>query len=394
MRILYAAMKYDYGRPEQGFGFEHYNFYDSLTHMGHDVVYFDYMTVLQKQGRDSMNRRLLDMVRSERPDLMMTVLFKEEFDPAVLREAGKHTATFNWFCDDHWRFDTFSRHWAPHFTWIVTTAAGAVPKYAALGMHHVIKSQWGCNHFLYRRSDLPLKYDVTFVGQPHGNRPRIIEALRKAGINVQVWGNGWESGRVDQEIMINIFNQSRINLNLANASVSGDGTTVSAPALPKASFRHQVSRALDALPFGRSVKSLTKPWRNDVRIAATARAHAEIQSSATETYSEQIKGRNFEVPGCGGFLLTGKADNLDQYYVDGKEIVTFLHIDDLIAKVKYFLKHEEERSAIAHAGYLRTLRDHTYANRFSDIFRQMGMPNHLCSAGRLESGSGSTQEVA
>jgi spore maturation protein CgeB len=58
MRILYAAMKYDYGKPEQGFSFEHYNFYHSLLYMGHDILYFDYMTLMQQHGRDGMNRRL------------------------------------------------------------------------------------------------------------------------------------------------------------------------------------------------------------------------------------------------------------------------------------------------------------------------------------------------
>jgi len=51
MLILYCGMKYDYGRPAQGYSFEHYNFYDALVNMGHDVLYFDFMTLLQSTGR-------------------------------------------------------------------------------------------------------------------------------------------------------------------------------------------------------------------------------------------------------------------------------------------------------------------------------------------------------
>ena len=47
---------------------------------------------------------------------------------------------------------------------------------------------------------------------------------------------------------------------------------------------------------------------------------------------------------------------------------------DLIEKVRYYLTHEDERAAIARAGYERTMRDHTYARRFSEIFKQIGMP--------------------
>ena len=50
--------------------------------------------------------------------------------------------TFNWFCDDHWRFDSYTRHWAPHFGHPVTTSHGAVEKYRAAGIGNVILSQW------------------------------------------------------------------------------------------------------------------------------------------------------------------------------------------------------------------------------------------------------------
>ena len=42
MKILYAASKFDYGIPARGYSFEHYNFYDSLVGMGHEVEYFDF----------------------------------------------------------------------------------------------------------------------------------------------------------------------------------------------------------------------------------------------------------------------------------------------------------------------------------------------------------------
>ena len=392
MRILYAGMKYDYGRPEQGFGFEHYNLYDSLRHMGHDVLYFDYMTLVQKHGRDGMNRRLLEVSRAEKPDLMMAILFKDEFDPAVLRELSTTIPTFNWFCDDHWRFDNYSCQWAPCFTWAVTTAASALPKYAALGHRNVIKSQWACNHSLYRKLDLPLRYDVTFVGQPHGNRRSIIDALRGAGIRVHVWGAGWESGRISQDDMIRVFNQSRINLNLANASVPVAGGTEQPEPASNAfhpGLRSRISRALDRIPFGSRMKAMTRAWRlTPGHVASTS--EGSVAADVSEVgYSEQIKGRNFEVPGCGGFVLTGRADNLEQYYENEKEIVCFDNRDDLIEKIRYYLAHENERAAIAQAGYDRTLREHTYAHRFKDIFSRMGMPALL----NVEVGPGDTLEV-
>ena len=42
--------------------------------------------------------------------------------------------------------------------------------------------------------------------------------------------------------------------------------------------------------------------------------------------------------------------------------------------MRHFLRHEEERAAIARAGYERTMREHTYVHRFCDIFRAAGLP--------------------
>jgi spore maturation protein CgeB len=335
MRILYVGMKYDYGKPEQGYSFEHYNFFDSLVNMGNDVIYFDFMTLMQQHGRDWMNDRLLEVAKNENADLMFTVLFQEELDKNIVKKiSSSDMITLNWFCDDHWRFDNFSREWAPYFDYVITTAASALPKYDAIGYKNVIKSQWACNNFLYNKLDLPLKYEATFVGQPHGNRRAIIRALKDAKINVQTWGNGWESGRVTQEEMIKIFNQSRINLNLSNSS---NNILLS------------------------KLKTLLKLNKNE----------------SLSKQNDQIKGRNFEIPGCGGFVLTGKADNLGDYYVDGKEIVCFESINDILEKINYFTVHDDERARIAKAGYERTLREHTYVHRFNDIFGKVGLEKQL-----------------
>jgi len=371
MLILYAAMKFDYGKPEQGYSFEHYNFHDSLLHMGHDILYFDFMTLLQSRGRDGMNRRLIEVAKAEKPGLMFTVLFTDELDRKAVRQItdDTDTVTINWFCDDHWRFDGYSRHWAGCFNWVVTTAASALPKYENAGIHNVIKSQWACNSFLYRKLPLPLVHDVSFVGQPHGNRREIIQAVKDAGIQVDAWGTGWPSGRLSQETMIRTFNQSRINLNLANASVSGPASASPAPG----ALRRTLSRSLDRVPLGAGLKRAARRGMEVLRASASgARPPASAGPQACAEL-DQIKGRNFEIPGSGGFLLTGRADDLECYYEIGKEIVCFDGVDDLIGKLRHYLAHEEERAAIARAGYERTLREHTYTHRFRDILRRAGV---------------------
>lgn len=392
MLILYVAMKYDYGKPEQGYSFEHYNFYHSLLHMGHDILYFDFMTLMQQHGRDWMNRHLLEVARAEKPDLLFCVLFTNELDQAVIREisGNTNTITLNWFCDDHWRFDSFSQHWAPCFNWVVTTAKSALPKYERLGYRNVIKSQWACNHFLYRKLDLPLIYDVTFVGQPHGNRRQVIQALRDAGVDVRVWGSGWESGRLTQEEMIRVFNQSRINLNLSNSSTP---LPVHRPQWENG-IRSLLPSCLDTMPL---VSPLKRAGRRLLRLVKDRMSGGKVGGTSgvpAPSYSDQIKGRNFEVPGCGGFLLTGWAENISEYYEPGEEIVCFENTDDLLRKITYYLTHEDDRERISLAGYERTIREHTYVHRFAEIFKRIGLqspPIETLTTGKMKPGA--TEEI-
>jgi spore maturation protein CgeB len=189
--------------------------------------------------------------------------------------------------------------------------------------------------------------------------------------------------------MIRVFNQSRVNLNLSNASTP----SLTPISREKNMARRLPSHSLNFVPFGSQLKTMGKRWLS-TRHSATVEYTPDRSNADGALYPDQIKGRNFEIPGCGGFLLTGRADNLDDYYEVGKEIVCFESTQDLIEKVRHHLHDEGERAAIAQAGYQRTLREHTYAHRFSEIFQRLGLPSRPLSevlAGKLPPGQ--TEEV-
>ena len=361
MRILHAALKWDYGRPEQGYSFEHQTFYEALVGMGHDVIYFDYPSLSHELGREAMNRRLWEIVRAEEPDLLFCVLFEGELDQGIIRRISDETSTvtLNWFCDDHWRFHQFSRYWTPAFNWVVTTVSEDIAPYERFGLHNVIRSQWACNSHLYRRpeNELPLAHEVTFVGMAHGNRVDMIKTLRRAGVDVRAWGSGWPEGRLSVEEMVEVFNRSRVNLNFANASVSMAAAERGAPAL------HGLRNAMRNTTAGRiALESSQQVVRCLARIIPKK-----------PRYVMQLKARTFEVPGCGGFLLTQEAPELDHYLIPGREVGTFGDVADLIDVVRLYLGDEDLRHRVAEAGYARVIRDHTYERRFSDIFEQIGL---------------------
>ena len=320
MKILYLALGDDYGDPSGGPSFEELNFHGTLRRMPHDVIHWDFARELMADGYERANERLWSLVGEQEPDVLFCVLFDEQLNEKVIQRISEETrtVTVNWFCDDHWRFDGYSKYWAPKFDWVVTTWPPAVARYREMGYDNVILSQWACNHFDYFPRGNNLSYDVTFVGQPHSNRRGAIDRLRQRGFSVRTWGRGWEEGRIDHDEMLEVFSGSRINLNFANSSIRRPG------------------------------------WRR-------------------KKVPAQIKGRVFEVPGCGGLLLTEYAQGLEDFYRLDQEIVAFRSYRELESKVGYLLSHEEERAEIASRGYQRTLREHTFEMRLEAIFDRIGV---------------------
>ena len=79
------------------------------------------------------------------------------------------------------------------------------------------------------------------------------------------------------------------------------------------------------------------------------------------------------VSGCGGFQLSGYAEHLEEYFILDKEIVCYKTPGEMLEKIQFYLSHDDERIAIADAGYQRAVRDHTYEKRFNELFLQMGL---------------------
>ncbi|MEM7623196.1 MAG: glycosyltransferase [Planctomycetota bacterium] len=359
MRVLYVGMQWDYGDPARGESFEQVNLLGSLVGMGFEVLHFDALAFSREHGAAAAGERYTEIARSEAPDVVFSVLFEDELPAAAIRAVSEELSavTVNWFCDDHWRFEGFSARYAPAFNYVATTARSAMPKYDAIGYTNVIKTQWAANHFAYTPSEAGCVHGVTFVGQPHGTRRRLVRELRRAGIELDVWGHGWKSDghreRLDQAGLVRVFGESRISLNLSNASIGGKRK--------------------------RGVRRLVARLRGEREAGA-------LELIEGEAGLNQIKARVFEVPACGGFLLTGDAEDLGAYFVEGEEIEVYRTGDELIEKIRRYLDDDTARDRIARAGHGRVLREHTYAHRLHAILERCGVS--VPAAGELVRGGG------
>lgn len=309
-RLLYIAHTFDYGDRFRGYSVEENYFYNVLYNMGFEIIRFDPAEIIAGAGRDNVNALLLESVYRYRPEFLFSCLHNDDITKETIHHItfDQKVKSINWFTDDDWRFADFSLNWAPCFSYVVTTSHDAYDRYLSNGVKNVIQSQWACNTNLYYPISLPARYDISFIGIPYGTREELLKNLRSKGIDVHTWGFGTRHGRLSLRQMVQVINQSKINLNFTGSS------------------------------------------RGETR---------------------QIKGRVFEVMGCNGFLLSEEHKDYGKYFNLDEDLSVFRDTAELLEKIKFFLSNDTRRKTVAENGYQNAIRNHTMEMRFRDIFKHL-----------------------
>jgi spore maturation protein CgeB len=320
MKTLAVILVDDYGEPEKGESYEFHHFVPALAVFG-DVTVFDFGPYLQ--NTKALQPAILAAAESTKPDLIFFVLYQDQFEFKTLDALKGRWRTMNWFCDDQWRYEGFSRLYAPHFTEVVTTDDDAHRRYLKDGVKAHM-SQWAATDILGKWERPEYRFDVSFVGWRNEYRAWFVDYLSRHGIKVECFGTGWPNGRITYADMNRIFRESRINLNLSNSK--------------NYDVRYISSSQLAAQEFQRTVKD-----------------------------REQVKGRHFEICGAGGFQLTNYVRGLTDAYLPGECLAAYASPDDAIDQIKYYLEHVKRREEMAESGWMVTQQIHSYAHRFHEF---------------------------
>lgn len=306
IKVLYLAAKYDYGDKSRGLGYEEYNFYYTLKNMPDiEIIRFDFYTIYSKYGKEYANQMIKEVALLEGVDKILFLLYLDYIDYNMMKDLSDNypIETIIWLFDDDKRYP-HTIELTKQFNKVVTTLQDRHKTRLEKGFNSHL-AQFAANHYLYKDFGLKKIYDVVFIGQNFGNRQMYIDHLKSNGINVLALGRGWRDGRVTQTQMIEIFNKAKIVLNFSSSA-----------------------------------------------------GHHELKF---------LKGRVFEIPATGAFLLTEECQELDDYFEVGNELERFTTKEEMLEKVKYYLENEEKREKIAKNGKRKVLENYTFERYLNEI---------------------------
>lgn len=263
-------------------------------------------------------RQLLTLLRSWKPDILW-IEKGNTMRPDVLAEARAlaPAAVIVSFSPD----DMFARHnrsW--YYTWglkhydvVFTTKSynADAAELPALGARCVVPVDnfYDARHFPIAVTDDERKRfgaKVGFIGTYEEDRFSSMLFLAEHGIDVRVWGNGWEK---------------KIGCH-PNLRVEG---------------KPLMNQTADLL-YTKGVCSTL------INLGFLRRMNRDLQTD-----------RSVVIPACGAFLLAERSTEHLRLFTEGVEAEYFQSNDELLEKTRYYLEHEAQRAAIAAAGRRRCL---------------------------------------
>lgn len=312
------------------------NFVKPLIELGNVVEVCDL-----GKNKDANTKKISYLISEFNPDKILFIPVEEEVDLIYVKKISNKIKTIAYFYDDTWRIN-YSLKWASAVNYVVTSDINWRLNFYKQ-REKVIYAPFFVNCNEYKNFNIENKdIEISFVGQYHPYREWIINKLKKSGFDVNVYGYGWgPNSSIDFTQMIEIFNRSKINLNISNC-VNFDVRYV---------FDFKNLRFISLL---KSIKLIISSfYKPDMKIY------------------EMVKARFFEINACGGFQLAFYAQGLEHEYEIGEDLVIYSNFNELVRKIKYYLKHKEERNKISQNGYEKTIKFHDSKFRLKYIFSQI-----------------------
>lgn len=359
---------------------------NSLEAMGHNVTRFyfgdyvcEYYGFTRWHEKIEKNKALVNIAKSLRDEQGLDLIFCYVYDDFLMPKYAKALShlkipmvNYNVDMPEQWFRQI---RIAPHFDLMLCAQPDHMPDLATYSKKVLFFPMAAQSVVSIPSSDIEKTHEVTFLGTAIPYRRHVFSQLAKSSVSLSIYGKYWDSLQQSDVCMRNI---SRILYNIGHYAwprCRAEGVSHLWKIVLERLYSDGYNPHDDFIPP--IIIKGKVPDSNLSKIFCSSKINLGI--TGREIYNpnhiqcRQMKLRDFEVPMSGGFYLVEKAPGYDQAFVDGKEVVTWQTIDELLEKIHYYLKHDDEREAIAAAGHQRAIQDHTWNARFNMLFLELGL---------------------
>ena len=190
----------------------------------------------------------------------------------------------------------------------------------------------------------------------HDLRQQVVNHLIKEGINIDIYANIPMIAPVDlfrrrtAYVLVQILKKLKLD-NLARGI----------PLINKAYYLNEIPQNHKNIS---AIAKIAKPpvfGIEMLKALSKSKIGFNLHIAAAGEYAGNV--RLFEITGAGSCMITDWKKNIHELFEIDKEIVTYKTAEECLEKVKWLLDHPTEREAIAKAGQMRVLKDHTFRKR-------------------------------
>ena len=375
------------------------SFHPALRQLGHEIVESQVdlfpasrfmnvakdFTLPQLEIRANITQKIIDeLTRAHRKhpiDLVLSYFYNAHIDPAGIDQI-KHLGIpiVNFYCNSIYQFDLVSETASKvDFSWhaerdarLLYLNVKANPIWVQMAadpkVYHPILSST-------RNSK------ACFAGQRYCDRDRLLAALVREKIPVDIFGSGWLAETHLDHPNGNSNCADKHNPGSARAYLDAIGENLKASGLRTGSLR-TIRQAIYAKETRKVMAQLQPHLKGKAGDLADVFSRYEVILNFSNVWADGRSGsrlilhvrlRDFEAPMCRSCYLTGYSDEIEEFYSVGHEIDTYRSGPELVDKVRFYLRHPLAAEKLREAGYHRAKRDHTWVQRFQQLFRLTGL---------------------
>jgi spore maturation protein CgeB len=406
MRI-FTAVRHSIDRSQYYGGLWSANFYPALRELGHQIVesqvdllpasrFMDVpgdFTKEELEARSRVTEQILDEVRTSHREsplhLFLSYFYNAHFDPAgfdELRRLG--IPSVNFYCNSIHQFELVAAVAASaDFAWHAERDARR--SYLAVGAKPVWVQMAADPNVYHPRAGIPRAPKACFVGQRYADRDRWMAALIRADLPLDIYGPGWGEAPADpRNRLVSKVSSPLVYLGRARSAPGSWKSYVAAmrETIRREGYWRGLRRLVSQLEYRRGTRALNSLFEPHARGAvpfeeiSSVFARYEICLNFSNVWADgrpgskllpHVRLRDFEAPMCRTCYISGHTDEIAEFYELGREIETYQSEEELVDKMRFYLANSDAAERLREAGYRRAIRDHTWTQRFRQLFREI-----------------------